>query len=86
MFETCDHRKCAVVKLLTMTKLVSMHHANLEMSEDDIINVGMRALVVLGVRPEEVADAAIEMILSPLVSDIEDDPAMATWDGEHPER
>lgn len=86
MFETCDHRGCAVLKLLTMIKIVSRDHEQLEMPEDEIIDIGMNALVSLGVSPEEISDAAIDMILSPLMSDIENDSAMSAWDGEYPER
>lgn len=83
MFETCNHRNCAVVKLLTMVKIASESVNG--MSEDDILTVGIRSLAALGVSEEELADAAIEIMLSPLVGDIDDDPAMSTRNGEHPE-
>ena len=83
MFETCNHRNCAVVKLLTMIKIASENVNG--MSEDDILTVGTRSLVNLGVSEDEIATAAIVIILSPLMGDIDDDPAMSTRNGEHPE-
>jgi hypothetical protein len=76
----CTHRECVVPKLLLLFKIAS-EHAPEGMTEDEILNIGVRGLAALGVSPEELVEGSLILSLSsPLVSDVENESPVSTWD------
>jgi hypothetical protein len=61
MLETCNHRNCALVKLVLLIKMASKTE-NTGMSEDDILKVGLESLATIGASGEELTVATMELL------------------------
>lgn len=66
----CTHRHCIIPKLLLLFKIAA-ENAPEGVTEDDILNIGVRGLAALGVSPEELMEGTIALVMSPSVSNIE---------------
>jgi len=66
--EMCRHRRCVIPKLLLLFKIAS-EHAPVGVTEDDILQLGVRGLVALGVTEEEVIEGTLNLVTAPLMGD-----------------
>jgi hypothetical protein len=75
----CTHRGCVIPKLLLLFKIAS-EHAPEGVTEHDIIMIGVRGLAALGVSLKELEEGSITLPMSPLMSDVENEPSVSTRD------
>jgi hypothetical protein len=59
----CGHRTCAIRKLLVFIKIVSGRHAELDIPEDKLLDIGLKALKALGVTPEEILMETLDLAI-----------------------
>ena len=64
--EACEHRSCALPKLLLLIKMASTS-APEGMTELEVLEVGFKALQVLGVSRKEITEATLDVILAQFV-------------------
>ena len=61
--KACSHRHCAIPKLVLLIKLASKR-APEDMTEEDIINIGIRSLRAIGVAEDEIVEATTYLMMS----------------------
>jgi hypothetical protein len=84
MVEICNHRHCAIPKLLLLIRMAADQPPN-GMTEDEVLTTGLKSLMALGVSQEEIFESTLELILSPVMGHVEDDTAVTTRESEDPE-